>query len=52
MKQRAKKIFQHKKIKQIAKSLSALKKYHDHNDAKYIGIKDIGNLFNQSTDKD
>ena len=29
-----------------------LKKYYDHDDAKYIGIGDIGNLFNQSTDKD
>ena len=29
-----------------------LKKYHDHDDAKYIGIRDVGNLFSQSTDKD
>ena len=40
------------KIKEIEKSLSTLKKYHDHDDAKYIGIRDVGNLFNQSTDKD
>ena len=40
------------KIKEIEKSLSTLKKYHDYDDAKYIGIKDVGNLFNQSTDKD
>ena len=36
----------------VEKSLSMLKKYHDLDDAKYIGIRDIGNLFNQSTDKD
>ena len=41
-----------RKIKEIEKSLSALKIYHDHDDAKYIGIRNIGNLFNQSTDKD
>ena len=29
-----------------------LKKYYDHVDAKYIRIRDVGNLFNQSTDKD
>ena len=29
-----------------------LKKYHDHDDTKYIGTRDVGNLFNQSTDKD
>ena len=40
------------KIKEIEKSLSALKKYYDHDDAKYIGIRDVGNLFNQSADKD
>ena len=40
------------KIKEIEKSLSTLKKYHDHNDAKYIGIRDVKNSFNQSTDKD
>ena len=33
------------------KSLSRLKKYYDHDDATYIGIRDIGNLSNQSTDK-
>ena len=38
--------------KEIEKSLSTLKKYRDHDDAKYIGIRDIGNLINQSTDKD
>ena len=34
------------KIKEIEKSLSTLKKYHDHDDAKYIGIRDVGNFFN------
>ena len=28
------------------------RKYHDHDDDNYIGIRDIGNLFNQSTYKD
>ena len=40
------------KIKEIEKSLSRFKKYYDYDDAEYIGIRDIGNLFNQSTDKD
>ena len=40
------------KIKEIEKSLSRLKKYHDYDDAEYIGIRDVRNLFNQSTDKD
>ena len=35
----------------IEKILSALKKYFNHDDAKYIGIKDAGCLFKQSTDK-
>ena len=35
----------------IEKRLSALKKYFNHTDAKYIGIKDVGSLFNWSTDK-
>ena len=34
------------KIKEIEKILSVLKKY-DHDDAEYIGIRDIGNLFNE-----
>ena len=29
-----------------------LKKYYDHDDAKYIRIRDVGNLFNLSADKD
>ena len=40
------------KIKEIEKSLSVIKKYHDHDDATYIGIRDVGTWFNQSTDKD
>ena len=40
------------KIKLIEKNLSALKKYYDHHDTKYIEIRDLGNLFNQSTDID
>ena len=40
------------KIKEIEKSLSTLKKHHDHDDAKHIGIRDVENLLNQSTDKD
>ena len=45
-------MFQHKKVKEIEKSLSVLKKYYDHDDAKSIGIRDVVNLFNQSTDND
>ena len=30
------------KIKEIEKSLSVIKKYHDHDDAIYIGITDVG----------
>ena len=41
-----------KKIKEIEKSLSTFKNYRDHDDAKYIVIRDVGNLFSQSTDKD
>ena len=37
---------------ELKENISKLKKYQDHDDAKYIGIKDVGNLFNQSTDKD
>ena len=35
------------KIKEIEESLSKLKKYYDYDDAEYIGITDIGNLFNE-----
>ena len=37
---------------ELEENISKLEKYHDHDDAKYLRIKDIGNLFNQSTDKD
>ena len=40
-----------KNLFELEESLSKLKKYYDHDDAKYIGIRDVGNLFNQSTDK-
>ena len=36
----------------VRKSISRLKKYHDYDDAKYKQIRDVGNLFNQSTDED
>ena len=39
-------------MEEIGKGLSVLKKHYDHDDAKYKGIRDVGNLFNQSTDKD
>ena len=48
----SKKSLSTQKIKEIKKSSSALKKYYDHDDAKYIGIRNVRNLFNQSTDKD
>ena len=35
------------KIKEIEESLSKLKKYYDYDDAEYIGIREIGNLFNE-----
>ena len=48
---RAKKNILTQKIKEIENTLSTFKEYYDHNDAKYIGIRDVGNLFNQSADK-
>ena len=54
-----KKNFSKSKIKEIeenllelVESLSKLKKYYDYDDTKYIGIRDVKNLFNQSTDED
>ena len=45
------------KIKEIEKNLfefeellSKIKKYYDYDDAEYKGIRDVGNLFNQSVD--
>ena len=44
-----------KKIKnnldELEESLSKLKKYYD-DDIEYRGIRDVGNLFNQSVDED
>ena len=47
------------KIKEIGKnlfkleeSLSKPKKCHDYDNAEYVGIRDVGNVFSQSTDKD
>ena len=39
-------------IEEIEKSFSKLKKYYDYDGTEYIGIRDVGNLSNQSTDKD
>ena len=36
----------------MEKSLSKLKRYYDYEDTEYVGIRDIENLFNQSTDED
>ena len=36
---------------ELEKSLSKLKKYYDYDDIEYKGIRDVGNLFNQSTDE-
>ena len=52
MKQKTKKNLSTQKIKEIEKSLSKPKKYYYYDDAEYIGIRDVGNLFSQSTDED
>ena len=41
-----------KNILQLEKSFSKLKKYYDYDKIEYKGIRDVGHLFNQSTDKD
>ena len=41
-----------KNLFELEESLSKLKKYYDYDDAEYKGIRDVGNLFNQSVDKD
>ena len=41
-----------KNLFELEESLSKLKKCHDYDDAEYIGIRDIGNLFNQLIDGD
>ena len=33
-------------------SLSRHRKHYDYDDTEYIGIRDVGNLFNQSIDED
>ena len=37
---------------ELEKSLSKLKSYYDYDDIEYKGIREVGNLFNQSTDED
>ena len=37
---------------ELEKSLSKDKKCYDYDDAEYKGIRDVGNLFNQSIDED
>ena len=39
-------------IFKLEESLFKLKRYYDHDDIEYKGIRDIENLFNQSTDED
>ena len=41
-----------KNLRELEKSLFQLKKYYDYDDIEYKGIRDVGNLFNQSTDED
>ena len=38
--------------KRLEKSLSKLKRYYDYDDIEYKGIRDVGNLFNQSTNEE
>ena len=41
-----------KNLLKLEKSLSRLKKYHDYDDIKYRGIRDVRNLFNLLIDED
>ena len=41
-----------KNLFELEESLSRFRKYYDYDDAEYKGIRDVGNLFNQSVDKD
>ena len=41
-----------KNLLELEKSLSKLKKYYDHDDTEYIGIREVANSFNQSADED
>ena len=36
----------------MEESISELKKYYDYDDIEFKGIRDAGNLFDQSIDKD
>ena len=36
---------------ELEKSLSKLKKYYDYDGIEYKGIRDVGNLFNRTTDE-
>ena len=38
--------------KRLEKGLSKLKRYYDYDDIEYKGIRDVGNLFNQSTNEE
>ena len=37
---------------ELGKNLSRLKKYCDYGDAEYRGMRNVGNIFNQSIDED
>ena len=41
-----------KNLFELEESLSRYKKHYNYDDTEYIGIRDIGNLFNQSIDED
>ena len=41
-----------KNLFELEESLSRLKKHYDYDDIQYKGIRDVGNLFNQSMDED
>ena len=41
-----------KNLFELEKILSKLKKFYDYDDGEYKGIRDVGNLFNQSIDED
>ena len=41
-----------KNLFELEESLSRFRKYYDYDDTEYKGIRDVGNLFNQSVDKD
>ena len=41
-----------KNLLALEESLSKFKKYYDYDDIEYKGVRDVGNLFNQSIDED